>query len=408
MKSEDLNVLVLNCGSSSLKYKIIKMPEEKEILWGEAERIGIKTAGKPFITHVTGTKKRVIEADLSSLDDAFSKALELIKEDTCSDPSIYFDIFAHRYVHPGKFFSSTSRILEKDIGKLRKTLELAPIHNPSSFSLIEKCSTDYTDVPQYAVFDTTFHKTIPEENKTYALPVKMIKKYDLHRVGFHGISHKYVMEEACRFLGADVKTQKIISCHLGTGGASVCAIRDGKSIYSSMGFTPLEGLIMNTRSGDLDMGYVLNLMYSRKLSIDETEKILNKKSGILGVYSQSSDLRDVMKNLGKDVKADIAFSMYIKRIRKYLGFYSLLLKKPDILIFTDSIGISSPLVREQACANLEFLGIRLDKDKNRNYRSGIIDAAGPGSECRILILPTNEEIMIAREAYRRHKNDICH
>lgn len=406
MRSENLNVMVLNCGSSSLKYKIIQMPGEKEILWGEAERIGIKTAGKPFITHVVNGTKRVIEADLSSLDEAFVKALELIKEDGKKDSAIYFDIFAHRYVHPGSYFTNTSRIDGKGIGLLYKTLELAPIHNPSSYSLIEKCSVDYTEIPQYAVFDTTFHKTIPEELRTYALPLKLIKKFDIRRVGFHGISHKFVMEEACKFLNRDIKTQKIISAHLGTGGASVCAIRDGKSVYSSMGFTPLEGLIMNTRCGDLDMGYVLNLMYNQKLSIDETEKLLNKKSGILGVYRDSSDLRDVMANLGKDRKADTAFSMYIKRIRKYIGFYSLLLKKADILIFTDSIGISSPLVREEVCGNFEFLGIKLDKSKNRGYLEGILDTADGSSECRILILPTNEEVMIAREAYRRHDNDI--
>jgi acetate kinase len=250
------------------------------------------------------------------------------------------------------------------------------------------------------VFDSTFHKTILPEFATYALPLKVIKKYHIRKIGFHGITHKYVMEEACKFLGQDRSFQRIISCHLGTGGSSICAISNGRSVNNSMGFTPLEGLMMNTRCGDIDPGAVFYIMFKERFSPEETENILNKKRGILGVFNNSSDLRDVIKDMNKDKQAKLAFDMYVRRVRTYVAFYALILKKADILIFTDSLGTESDILRESICKDMGLLGINIDEKKNKKYNRGISDISSIDSETRILVIPTDEENMIAKEAYK--------
>lgn len=398
------NVLVWNCGSSSLKYKIIRMPDETELVNGEAERIGIKTAGTPFITHTVKGKKRVVECDMPDHAAAFAKAVSLIDEDNAVHGDVLYHAFAHRFVHPGNQFNRTMLVDRSVLTKLAATMDLAPIHNPMSYGLIACCDREKHEVPQYVIFDTAFHRTIPEAYAAYALPAKMMRKYGIRKYGFHGISHEYVSMEAVRFLGRDAAAQKIISCHLGTGGASVCAIDGGRSVQSSMGFTPLEGLIMNTRSGDIDIGVVLSLMFSEGRSVDEIETMLNKKSGVLGIDSATSDLRDVMKRL-PDVDARTTLTMYVRRIKKYIGYYSLLLKKADILIFTDSLGVSSSLIRERVCTGMDIFGIQMNVQKNSDYAGGIADVSTTGSDAAILVLPTDEEIMIAREAYREYCRD---
>ncbi|MFA6079093.1 MAG: acetate/propionate family kinase [Candidatus Omnitrophota bacterium] len=402
MRSKDkkMRILVLNCGSSSLKYKIIEMPGGKELVWGEAERVGIKTQGLSVITHSCLGKKRVIETALADHSQALKKALDLIREDAKKNREIKFDAFAHRYVHPGNLFTKTTKVDKAVLAKLKETLPLAAIHNPVSYKLIEFCHHEYPAINQFVVFDTAFHRTIPREFSTYALPLKIAKKYGLKKVGFHGISHRYVMEEACKFLKKSPSSLKIISCHLGTGGSSICAIDKGISVNNSMGFTPLEGLVMNTRCGDIDPGVVFYIMFKERFSSEETEAILNKKSGILGVFNSSSDLRDAIKDIYKDKQAKMAFDMYVRRARSYIGFYSLILKKADILIFTDSLGVGVPVVRENICRDLGFLGIRVDKKANDGYSKGIADISLPGSGTKVLVVPTDEEIMIARESYK--------
>ncbi|MFA6357956.1 MAG: acetate/propionate family kinase [Candidatus Omnitrophota bacterium] len=405
-KKTKINILTLNCGSSSLKYRIIRMPEEKCLVQGEAERVGIKTQGDSVITHSVLGKTRVIKLKLKDHAEALNKILSLIANDARENKEIIFDIFAHRYVHPGNFFTKPVKVNKIVLGKLKETLSLAAIHNPIIYNLIEFCNRKYKAVEQYVVFDTAFHKTIPAEFSTYALPVKLSKKYGLKKIGFHGISHQYVMEEACRFLKRDPKLQKVISCHLGTGGSSICAINRGKSFNTSMGFTPLEGLVMNTRCGDLDLGVIFYIMFKENFSPVEAENILNKKSGILGLFSSSSDLRDVVGNIDTDQKAKMAFDMYVQRVKAYLSFYVLILKKADILIFTDSLGTGVPLLRQSICANLDFLGISLDKDKNQAYQDGIAQLGSAQSQTKILVVPTNEELMIAKETYKELiKND---
>ncbi|MDD3905247.1 MAG: acetate/propionate family kinase [Candidatus Omnitrophica bacterium] len=407
MKSKkQVNILVLNCGSSSLKYKIIRMPDGAEIVRGEAERVGAKTRESSIITHFVFGKKTVIETPLADHSAALKKVLELIADNEKKNKDIRFDIFAHRYVHPGMSFSKTAKVNKVVLRKLKETLPLAAIHNPIIYKLIEFCHRSYVGIDQFVVFDTVFHKTIPPEFSTYALPLKVMKKYHIKKIGFHGISHKYVMEEACKFLGKDKSFQKIISCHLGSGGSSICAISNGKSVNNSMGFTPLEGLMMNTRCGDIDPGAVFYIMFKERFSSEETENILNNKSGILGVFNSSSDLRDAIKDIDKSKQAKMAFNMYVRRVRTYVAFYAMILKKADILIFTDSLGIGSPVLRKSICKDMGFLGINLDEEKNKEYDKGISVISPADSGTKVLIIPTDEENMIAKEAYKELiKND---
>jgi acetate kinase len=399
-KKGSFNILVFNCGSSSLKYRIVKMPQEEEIVAGEAQGVGIKTLGGAFVEHIVLGQKRRIKAQMPDQASAFNVVMDLLAQDAAADPGVKFDVCGHRYVHPGNFFSKTTLIGKSELKKLKATFSLAPIHNPVSYSLIELFFKTFSNVPQYAVFDTLFHSDIPAEFYTYALPAGLIKKYGLRKIGFHGISHEYVVNEACAYLKRDIKNQKIISCHIGSGGASICAVKDGKSLNTTMGYSPLEGLMMNTRSGDIDLGVMLYLMFKNNLSVKEIEKVLNRKSGVLGLYRDSSDLRDVAKNIGSNPRAKTVFSMYISRIRKYISFYEVILKGADIVVFTDSLGVEMPLLRSKICDGFDVFGIKADDKKNLDYQGGISDISGPGSQARIMIIPTNEELMIAREVYK--------
>ncbi|OGJ90289.1 MAG: hypothetical protein A2268_12385 [Candidatus Raymondbacteria bacterium RifOxyA12_full_50_37] len=397
-----MNVMVLNCGSSSLKYKIVRMPEECVLVAGEAERVGIKTKEDPAIHHTVLGSTVTLPLARGDHAAAFRRIMEIIAGDSANDPEIACSLFAHRYVHPGTLFTKTTRINAHTLKQLRQTLPLAPLHNPISFSLVELCAKEYPAIPQVAVFDTSFHATIPKEHSLYALPRVFSRKFGIHKIGFHGLSHEYVMHASCGFLKREVRTQRIISCHLGTGGSSICAISNGRSVNNSMGFTPLEGLVMNTRSGDVDVGMVFYLMFKENCSADDIETILNRKSGIVGVYAASSDMRDVIASSVSDPRARLAFSLYVNRVKKYIGYYSLLLEKPDVLIFTDSIGTGLSLVREEVCKNLQMFGIRIDAEKNHGYRSGMADISHSKAETRTLVIPTDEEIVIARQAYKEH------
>lgn len=400
-----VNILVLNCGSSSLKYRIIHMPGEIELVQGEAQRVGIKTDEPSKITHITHGNKRVIEGNLPDHVSAFKKAMELIREDEQTYPDVYIDCFGHRYVNGGRAYSKTTRINSKDLENLRATIGLAPLHNPMIFGVVEECAKNYKDKPQYIVIDSAFLSTIPEENATYALPLKMTQKLGLNKIGFHGISYQYVMQQGCKFLNRKAEDLKIVATNLGTGGASVCAIKNGVVIDSSMGFTPLEGLVMNTRSGDVDIALMFYLMFSNKMSTLDSERLFNKKSGVLSIFKHSSDLRDALNQISHEKNAERAFNMFVNRARRYIGYCSLLLQKPDVLIFTDSLGVEVPKVRESICKGLECLGLEIDEQLNNAYDGGAADISKKGSHTRILVIPTNEEIMIARETYKQIEHD---
>jgi len=375
------------------------MPEEEVVMRIEAERVGIHSGEPSTVTYEYAGQTKHHVHDMPDHTAAFHEVWRICQAEIPEQ----IDCFAHRYVHPGTLFKKTTRVNERVIQKLRKTLHYAPLHNPICFSLIELCYEMLPARAHFVVFDTSFHATIPAVYACYALPTDMTKKHGYRRVGFHGISHEYVMTEACRVLGVRPESQRIISCHLGSGGSSVCAIDQSKSINSSMGFTPLEGLLMNTRSGDIDVGLLFDVMVKNDFSADSAERMLNKKSGVLGVYKRSSDLRDVIDQVPE--ADDVVLKMYVKRVRKYIGYYAMLLKKADILIFTDTLGVQVSSLRESICRNLEVLGMHLDRKKNVKYTDGVMQIEADSSETKIMIVPTDEEGMIASAAYRRLNDD---
>ena len=388
-------ILVLNCGSSSLKFKVISFPEEIEIVSGEAEKVGVKSTTSSRIKMRIENDTYEIKENLPDHFSAFKTVVNYLQG------KINFDIIGHRYVHPGNEKKHSLIINEESIRYLESTLHFAPLHNPVSFSMIKFSQEIFPDIPQYAVFDISFHNTIQPEFSTYALPLELSQKYNIKRYGFHGISHQYVMEEALKFLNVEKEKVKIISAHLGTGGSSLCAIKNGESIHNTMGFTPLEGLIMNTRSGDIDIGIVLYIMFLKKFTPDQMDNILNKQSGLAGIYKETSDLREIASRVNDDGRAEKAFDMYVRRIKKYIGFYFLILEGFNVLIFTDTLGVEVPLLREKICDEMDFLGIKLDKEKNKNSTDYCLkDISADGSKVKILVVPTNEELMIAREIYR--------
>ena len=376
------------------------MPEEIDIVSGEAERVGTKGTAPGLITHIIKENKRFITKVLPNHIEAFKEVLTLIYEDSEKFKDVNFETIAYRYVNSGIYLTGTTKILKKDLKKLQDSFDIAPLHNPIIFELIKFSINKFPESEHFVVADNSFHRTIPKEYSTYAIPLNLIKKFKIKRMGYHGISHQYVMQEASKFLNIDSKYQKIISCHLGTGGSSICAIKHGKSVNSSMGFTPLEGLLMNTRSGDIDIGMFFYIMYKNNLNTVEAENILNKKSGVLGILKESSDLRDALKKQDKSSGAKLALDMYIRRIKKYIGNYFIQLKKIDFLIFTDTLGVTMPEIRNTVCDGLECFGIRIDKKLNNSYHSGIADISHENSKVKILVVPTNEELMIAREAYK--------
>ncbi|MBN2736011.1 MAG: acetate/propionate family kinase [Spirochaetales bacterium] len=396
-----MNILVLNCGSSSLKFKLYSMPGEKVILGGEAQRVGVKTNKVSEILIKGDGLDFSVERELKNHTQAFQEVLVLLKEQLNISPHNGIEIFGHRYVHPGPFFDKTTRITEASLKVLKKTLSLAPLHNPIIYDIVEYCYTHYADTEQYVVFDTSFHSTIPDSLSSYGIPYEITQKYGCRKYGFHGISHQYVMEEACQYRNRLPENQNIISLHLGTGGASICAIKKGKSLNSTMGYTPLEGLIMNTRSGDLDAGVLLSVMYQENLTPEQIETILNKKSGILALYQKSADLRDIIKSLDHEKEANEVFQLYISRIHKYLGYYLFLLQSVDMLIFTDTIGCEEPLARERICQPLSAFGIYVDPEKNVSSKQRIFGISNNQSRADILVVQTDEEKMIAKEVFRQ-------
>ena len=375
------------------------MPEEAELAAGEAVRVGIVSKVASKIVYSIGSKKHTLETPLASHNEAFLKIISLLDGRESGEPPVRYDCLAHRYVHPGNSFSRASVINGSVVERLKKNIDLAPIHNKVSMGLIEFCSKQFPELTQYAVFDTAFHKTIPDEFAAYALPEKLVKKYGFRKTGFHGISHRYITEESAKYLSRNTAELKLISCHLGSGGSSICAVDGGVSVNNSMGYTPLEGLMMNTRSGDMDIGMLLSIIEKNNLTPVQTENLLNYKSGVLGVFAESSDIRDAAKNLGNR-QAKAAFDLYVNRARKYIAYYCLQLHKPDVLVFTDTLGVEMPLIREKICEQMECFGITLDTGKNAAYAGGEANLSAASSQAKVLVIPTNEEVMIARETYR--------
>ena len=392
-----MKILVLNCGSSSIKYKLFEMETKKVIAQGGAEKIGLsdsflvvkKPSGekvqidKPMPEHTVG-----IELILSTLVDAELGCLSSLSE---------IDAVGHRVVHGGEKFNKSVLITDEVLAMISNCVELAPLHNPANLKGIDAISKTLPGVPQVAVFDTAFHQTMPDEAFMYALPYELYEKYAIRRYGFHGTSHRYVSQRVCDFLGVKNQGLRVVTAHIGNGG-SCAAIVDGKSVDTSMGLTPVEGLMMGTRAGDLDLGAATYIMDKEHLNTAEFSTLVNKKSGLLGVSGVSSDARDIDKAIREGNKrADLARRMFIYRVKKYIGAYAAAMNGVDIIVFTGGIGENDPYIREKIVEGLTFLGIELDYEKNAGSRGQEIEISTKNSKVRVCVIPTDEELMIASD-----------
>jgi len=394
-----MNILVFNCGSSSLKYRVITMPTAEEVAGGEAQRVGPPTAKPSVILHHEGATRETHEVPMANHASAFEQVMRLLERESRMVP----DAVGHRVVHGGDRFSQPARVTDAVLADLDSFSSIAPLHNPPAIALMKACWERYPDLPQVAVFDTAFHATIPDYARTYPLPRQLREDFGFRKYGFHGTSHQFVTEEAAAFLKIPLARFNAVSCHLGSGGASLCAVVNGRSVDNTMGYSPLQGLVMSTRCGDLDPAVTMQLLASADGDGARVDKLLNSRSGVLGLYGRSADVRDVVAETSSDSawesRMDRTLQVYLWRIRKYLGAYLLVTGRPHCLIFTDTIGEKLPYVRWAVTAGLEPLGVVLDARKNAAAPPLPVDLATPGSPVRILAIATNEEIAIARSSY---------
>ncbi|MCR1876119.1 acetate kinase [Paraclostridium bifermentans] len=392
-----MKVLVLNCGSSSLKYQLIDMSNEEVLCIGLVERIGIE--GSILKQEKDGVEgKLVVEQPMKNHQDAIKLVLEGVVDPKFGGVKDISEVEAvgHRVVHGGEKFASSVKINDEVMKALEECVELAPLHNPANIMGIEACEAILPGVPMVGVFDTAFHQTMPKKSYLYGLPHELYTKYGVRRYGFHGTSHKYVSQRAAEMLGKNVEDLKIITCHLGNG-ASVAAVDGGKCVDTSMGFTPLEGLIMGTRCGDIDAAILPFLMEKEGLDAKGLSDLMNKQSGVYGMTGISSDFRDIEGAAAKgDEKAQVALDAYVQRVQKYIGAYVAEMNGVDAVVFTAGVGENGIEIRESIASNMEFLGMNLDKEANKvRGKETLISTAD--SKVKILLVPTNEELMIARD-----------
>ncbi len=391
-----MKILVLNCGSSSLKYQLINMENEGVMAKGIVERIGIEGS---FLKHESESNGKVkIEEAMKDHKDAIRHVLEaLVHKDHGAIASMEeISAVGHRVVHGGEKFSGSVMINQDVIDALEECSELAPLHNPPNLMGIYACQEILPGIPMVGVFDTAFHQTMPEDSYIYALPYEYYESHKIRRYGFHGTSHKYVAMKAAALMGKPIEELKIVTCHLGNG-ASIAAVDGGKSVDTSMGFTPLEGLAMGTRCGDMDPAITTFLMEKEDMDYKELNNMMNKKSGVLGISGVSSDFRDIEEAAEKGNKrAQLALDVYHKRVKKYIGAYAAEMGGLDAVVFTAGLGENSPESRATICKGLGFLGINIDPDKN-NVRGKETVVTSDDSTTKVILVPTNEELAIARE-----------
>ncbi len=397
-----MKVLVVNAGSSSIKYQVFNMEDESVLAKGLVDRVGIP--GTTLEHKPTGKDEVIIKKDLPDHTAGMKLVLEVLINSEYGVISDMAEIGAvgHRVVHGGEGFAD-SVVIDDAVKKVIKDcFEIAPLHNPPNLMGIEACQELMPNVPHVAVFDTAFHQTMQAENYLYALPYDVYEKYKVRRYGFHGTSHFYVSHRAAEMLGKKYEDCKIVTCHLGNGG-SMAAIKDGKVIDTTMGFTPLEGLVMGTRSGDIDPAIVWFLMDKLGMDTAEANNYFNKKSGMLGLSGVSNDLRDVLEaaNSGNE-RAKIALQVYYNQVKGYIGNYMAKLNGCDCIVFTAGVGENGYDVREAICKDMDYLGIKMDNEKNK-VRGKEVDVATEDSRVRILVIPTNEELVIARDTLRLSK-----
>lgn len=399
-----MNILVINCGSSSLKFQLINMQNENVLAKGIIERIGGSDSYIRY--HYMNNDTEIKYEQIKDHNQAMEVVIHHLLDSNVGVIKNINEICAvgHRVVHGGEEFYESVIINERVIKVIEDCVYLAPIHNPPNLSGIIACRKVMPNVPMVAVFDTAFHHTIPKHAFLYALPYDIYEKYRIRKYGFHGTSHKYVFNKAVKALGYDSNNVKAITCHLGNG-SSVCAIKNGHSIDTSMGLTPLEGLAMGTRCGNIDPSIVVYLMENEKMSLKEIYDYLNKKSGMLGLSGISNDVRDIKLEADKgNERAKLALEVFTYRIKQYISSYAGVLGGVDVLIFTAGIGENSRYVRAKCVEGLDFLGIGIDNEKNE--LSGVeTDISKEGAKVRTLIIPTNEELMIARETYQLLKSN---
>ena len=398
-----MTILVLNCGSSSIKYQVIEMNGMNEntlLVKGQVERIGLsdgllvhKPVGQPQFELTKSIPDHTVGINLilEALVDPEHGVLHNINE---------LSAVGHRVAHGGEYFED-SAIVDKSVKqKIEACFELAPLHNPANLKGILSMENLLPNTPQVAVFDTSFHQTIPAANFMYALPYKYYEEYRVRRYGFHGTSHKYVAQVGCKLTGVDFDHSRIITCHIGNG-ASITAILNGKSYDTSMGFTPVDGLVMGTRCGSVDPSALIYIAEKEGLNLDRMSNMINKQSGLLGITGISSDMRDIHAAAEKgDEKAILALDMFVARIKKFIGQYAALMGGADLIVFTGGVGENDFVVRERVCENMEYMGVVFDKQANDGVRGQDIVISKPESKVKVAAVATNEELVIASDTFR--------
>ena len=392
-----MKILVLNCGSSSIKYALYNMDDKSVMTSGGAERVGLDGAFVK-VKMPNGEKKQIMH-DIPEHTEGVKFIFSLL-----TDPEIgvikdlkEIDAVGHRMVHGGEKFNKSVVLTDEVLETFEECIDLAPLHNPANLKGVKAVSELMPGLPQVGVFDTAFHQTMPAHSYLYAIPYELYEKYGVRRYGFHGTSHRYVSQRVCEFLGVNPADKKVITCHIGNGG-SIAAVDGGKCVDTSMGLTPLEGLMMGTRSGDIDGGAITFLEKKLGLDADGMSNLLNKKSGVLGVSGISSDMREIDAAVEQgNERAKIALDMYNYRIKKYVGAYAAAMGGCDIIVFTAGVGENQSSMREQVCAGMEYMGVKLDVEKHKTVRGEEAVISAPDSKVTVCVIPTDEELMIATD-----------
>lgn len=390
-----MNVLVLNCGSSSVKYKLFQMPEGKVLAQGGVEKLGLSDSFLKL--KLPSGEKVVLEKDMPEHTVAIDFILKTItgSEYGCIKSLSEIDAVGHRLVHGGDKFSESVVITDAVVESVKQCIDLAPLHNPSTLKGVAAVTELIPGVPQVGVFDTAFPQTMPQRAFMYALPYEYYEKYGVRRYGFHGTSHRFVSKRACEFLGLDYNKARIITAHIGNG-ASMCAIKEGKCIDTTMGLTPTEGLMMGTRVGDVDPGALVFIGEKEALSMAQLSEVINKKSGVLGVSGVSSDMREIEEAISQgNERAKLALEMYDYRIKKYVGAFTAAMGGLDLLIFTGGVGENQTTTREYVCEDMQYMGIEIDKELNAKIHGDEALLSTKESKVKVVVIPTDEELMIA-------------
>lgn len=394
-----MKILVLNCGSSSIKYQLFDIDKKLVMAKGIVEKIGLNES--ILKNKRNDGDKILLSEEIPNHTIGIEKILNLLIDENHGSLKSFDEINAvgHRVVHGAEEFNSSVLITDEVVKKMEECIDLAPLHNPPNLKGISAIKKILPKIPQVGVFDTAFHQTMPDYAYMYAIPYELYEKYSIRRYGFHGTSHRYVSQRACEILNIDFKKQKIITCHLGNG-ASIAAVKNGKSVDTSMGLTPVEGLMMGTRTGDLDLGVMFYIMNKENLDVKAANKLVNKESGVLGISGVSSDMREVEEaEASGNERAKLALKMYNYRVKKYIGAYAAAMEGVDIIVFTGGIGENSPETREEVCKGFEFLGLDFDPSLNKGMRGKEVVISKSASKVTAIVVPTDEELVIAQDTF---------